>query len=379
MKINILLIGEFYSENLGDGVLCSIVKKILQETYSCKIDCLDISAKEDYGKEIKLSVYNRIIRKGYMLLSKFKLLTIEEKINVLGKYNYYKRFNKNYDLIVFCGGQMFMNFFVGNLGFLLDFYNKKQIPVIFHACGAKNIINKDIIKKLQKVLSYDNIKSISVRDNLNLVNNIYLKYSSIKAVETFDTALLTKEYFSHCINEKSRICVGLGVISLSNSEFSEKLFINFWINIIDELNRRNIKWRMFCNGALSDYYLAKKILKIKGLKEEIFLQERPKTPEELISNISEFKSLISFRLHSHIIASACDIPSIAIIWDKKVEEFFKKINLEKRCKTINDSAQDIVDCLELVEKEGIDNNIIKKQGYLSKKSLLDNINRIIKS
>ena len=33
----------------------------------------------------------------------------------------------------------------------------------------------------------------------------------------------------------------------------------------------------------------------------------------------------------------------------------------------------------MLEKEGSDNNMIKKQGYLSKKSLLDNINRIIKS
>ena len=107
------------------------------------------------------------------------------------------------------------------------------------------------------------------------------------------------------------------------------------------------------------------------------MQKRPTIPEELIANISEFKSLISFRLHSHIIASACGIPSIAIIWDKKVEEFFKKINLEKRCKTINSSIQDIVDSLEIAEKEGIDNDMIKRQGDLSKKSLLDNINRIV--
>lgn len=378
MKINILLIGEFYSENLGDGVLCSIVKKIIQETYSCKIDCLDISTKEDYGKKIKISLYNRIIRKGYWLLSKFKFLSIEEKINVLGKYNYYKRFNKNYDLVIFCGGQMLMSFFVGNLEYLLTFYNKKQIPVIFHACGAKNIINKDIIKKLQKILSYNNIKSISVRDNIDLVNNIYLKYSSIKAVETFDTALLTKEYFSYCVNEKNRIYVGLGVISLNDTEFNEKLLVKFWIDIIDELNRRNIKWKMFCNGAQDDYCLARKILNLKGMEEKNFLQKRPTIPEELIANISEFKSLISFRLHSHIIASACGIPSIAIIWDKKVEEFFKKINLEKRCKTINSSIQDIVDSLEIAEKEGIDNDMIKRQGDLSKKSLLDNINRIVK-
>ena len=216
-----------------------------------------------------------------------------------------------------------------------------------------------------------------MRDNLDLVNKVYLKFSSIKAIETFDTALLTREYFSYCINEKNRTCVGLGIISLNNSKFSEKILIKFWINIIDELSKRNIKWKMFCNGAQCDYRLAKKILNLKGMEEKKFLQKRPTIPEELIANISEFKSLISFRLHSHIIASACGIPSIAIIWDKKVEEFFKKINLEKRCKTINSSIQDIVDSLEIAEKEGIDNDMIKRQGDLSKKSLLDNINRIV--
>ena len=54
MNINILLIGEFYSDNLGDGVLCNIVKKIIKETYSYNIDCLDISAKENYNKNAKL-------------------------------------------------------------------------------------------------------------------------------------------------------------------------------------------------------------------------------------------------------------------------------------------------------------------------------------
>ena len=52
MKIKkILIIGEVYSQNLGDGVLCECLKYILNENISnVELEFKDISGKEDYTK-----------------------------------------------------------------------------------------------------------------------------------------------------------------------------------------------------------------------------------------------------------------------------------------------------------------------------------------
>ena len=62
---------------------------------------------------------------------------------------------------------------------------------------------------------------------------------------------------------------------------------------------------MFCNRDPFDFGFAIKVLTEKGLAElEIFekLAMRLTQPKELVKLIASYKSLISFRLHSHIIA-----------------------------------------------------------------------------
>ena len=374
MKKKILLVGELYSDNLGDAVLCEIVKNIIKENIYCDIELCDLSGRNFYGEYFNYKWYERIIKKIALILFKFNLINLG-KINVLFKNNYYNKFDKSYDLVIFAGGQMLMDYFVFPIEKLIKIFKKRNIPVIFHACGAKEIENRNLEKRLKKILLLDIVKSISIRDDINLVNTKYLMTSKKKAVKTFDTALCTNEYFN--INKvRKESIVGLGIMNCD--KFRAEKQIIFWSNLIDELDKRKIKWQLFCNGSEADYKMLKNIVVRKNLNKNQYLM-RPKTAKDLVKVISNFDKIISFRLHSHIIAASMGIPTIGISWEKKVNQFFYNLGLEYRCKTINTSVQDIVDCLELVEKEGINNIIIKKQSYLSKKSLLDNINRIIKS
>lgn len=370
----ILIVGEIYSDNLGDAVLCDVVKKIVKENIYCDIELCDLSGREFYGKYFNYKWYERLIKRIALIFFKFNLINLG-KINVLFKNSYYNKFDKSYDLVIFAGGQMFMDYFVFPIEKLIKFFKKRDIPVIFHACGAKKIENKNLEERLKKILLLDIVKSISIRDDINLVNTRYLMISKKKAVKIFDTALCTNEYFNVNKVHKESI-VGLGIMNCDR--FRDEDQINFWSNLIDELDKRKIKWQLFCNGSEADYKMLKNMVVRKNLNKNQYLM-RPKTAQDLVNVISNFNKIISFRLHSHIIAASMGIPTIGISWEKKVNQFFHNLGLEYRCKTINTSVQDIVDCLELVEKEGINNTIIKKQSYLSKKSLLDNINRIIKS
>ena len=153
----ILIVGEIYSDNLGDGVLCKTVKNIIEENIDCEIELLDLSARDYYGEYFKYKWYEKIIKRMFLLAYKVNLVNLG-KINVLFKDRYYDKFDRYYDLILFAGGQMFMDYFVFPIKKILNIASKKNIPVIFHACGAKKIKDKYLLKELQKQLSLNIIK-----------------------------------------------------------------------------------------------------------------------------------------------------------------------------------------------------------------------------
>ena len=48
-KLKILLIGERYSTNLGDGVIYDTVREMLIKEYKADVVCLDISGHNSYN------------------------------------------------------------------------------------------------------------------------------------------------------------------------------------------------------------------------------------------------------------------------------------------------------------------------------------------
>ena len=374
-NLKILLIGEFYSDNLGDGVLCEVVYKLISDNISTDITKLDLSARNNYGDYYIYTNTEKILLKIIKRIQKIFNLYPAGKINMLFKKKYFQKiFQNDYDIVIFAGGQLFMDWFVIPISMIIDICNKKHLPIIFHACGAKQIDNKYLINKLQKTLSNQYIKSISIRDDINLVNEVYLKYSNIIATETFDSALLSKQIFSN-ITKTSSEFIGLGIMSVPS--IKDEQIIHFWLNIIKILEKKHISYKLFCNGSDGDYKLLRKLLVIKNLSEKEYSLPKPKTPSDLVYSITRFKSIISFRLHSHIIATSYSIPSIAIIREKKVPIFFSKIGLLTRCKTLDTNCIDIVKALEQAEIDGIDKQLILKQGIASKFSLLNNIKNVL--
>ncbi|HFI0063786.1 TPA: hypothetical protein ACGORR_002024, partial [Streptococcus suis] len=73
--------------------------------------------------------------------------------------------------------------------------------------------------------------------------------------------------------------------------------------------------------------------------------------QELVQTISKFNRIISFRLHSHIISRALSIPSIALIWDNKVEEFFDFIGMKGNCFNfeLDESIDEITHKIDSIE------------------------------
>mgnify|MGYP002508059825 FL=1 len=134
----------------------------------------------------------------------------------------------------------------------------------------------------------------------------------------------------------------------------------FWRDVIKNLEKRNIKYKVFCNGDIYDYNFINKMY-VKGIFKKDKIEIRPKKPIDLVDLIANYRCVISFRLHSHIIAASLEIPSVAIVWNAKVIEFFNQINRSECCFYIQSDIDEIIDCALNTDIDTKSINHIKKQ------------------
>ena len=378
--MKIAVIGLYYASNLGDAVICDCVAKWMKDAYpSAEVDVIDIIGNTEF--EVQENVSLRILRKRQKNLEKDYWLTshgYEDKVyywsnrNMESRKDFYgKVADRKYDFAVFAGGQLFMDWLSLDVCEFLKHFERTNTPVLFNACGVGISISKQIQERVQQYLNSDNVHLISTRDDVEKIEERYLRGNK-KAVPTYDPALWTAETYQ--ASGKKLGAVGLGVMYCN--EIPVRKLMRFWIRVIKELNRRQIPWKMFCNGSRDDYNLGCYILKKLHLDRDMYLEPCPEVPEMLIHQITSFDALISFRLHSHIIAASYGIPAIALVWDDKLRFFYKHLKHPERCMTVGDSVAEVVDSLERAMKEGYDMELIEAQKRYARELLLTEMESI---
>ena len=340
--MNILLIGESYSNNIGDQAVCESTKWIFEQESGMNVVCsiLDLSGRREISD---MNIQNKKFKHSFcrMILSKFSYIDFLLKNTFLNELsNYFKDcITTNIDCAVFCGGQLINSSFVYQMNIITGILSKNRIPVIYSGVGIGRL-NFWQKRMFNRMLSYKNVVGITCRCDSKRFNET-LRLKGIKAKESFDPAIFTPLIYN--ITRKKSDVVGLGI--MRSSRFTDLEASKFWLSIIIELESRNIKWKMFYTGSLGDYELAISILSKLGLsnKENYYINKEIKTPFDFLNEISYFDRLISFRLHSHILAFALGIPSVAIKWDEKITDFFKKINRIDAVFTLSSNTKDIID------------------------------------
>ena len=106
--------------------------------------------------------------------------------------------------------------------------------------------------------------------------------------------------------------------------------LEFYKQTIEKLREQKIKFKLFTNGGISDF---KFIVKLKDYMQENddFYNNVESTPcnaYDLVKKISNFKLVISCRLHGSIIAYSLGIPTIGLVWNYKQILFSKMIKQE---------------------------------------------------
>ena len=369
LALTILVIGEYYSTNLGDMLLCETVTKIIHDEFpNAKTIPFDLSGKKNineyyYIPRVKKNVPRRIQKKL-------------KKIHFYIRYrNYHKtkhRFDyltyplkqilkeNKVDLAVFAGGEMFMDYFSEKIYTVMK--QLKGINTVFHACGMYSLSEKSVAL-FREVISMSNVKSVSVRDSFNRFVELF---DSKKISETFDTALLASEYYK--ASREKEFDYGIGVID-------KEEYFSYQVEMVKRLLSSDLNWQLFTNGSESDYRMAEKILQEIGIPFEQykrFLHARPCSECELVEEVTQYKYVIAFRMHCQIVAASYGIPSFGIVWDHKVKEFYDKLGLD------NYSFPNQKFLLETIIKKLKRTNkeipfIAKDLGYKSKASLIGNI------
>lgn len=356
--MNILLIGERFSQNLGDALICETVHKIIKEEFGndVNITFFDISGKINYSEffqyqtTLKLKIVNWLEYRFPSLLEKISLFcdykkSRERYLRSLSLLNQILKTQK-FDIAIFAGGQMFLDYFAGLIHCIVKRLSILKIPIVFHACGLSNLSDNSV-KFLKKAFSSKYVKNISVRDSKEKFQSVFGDVATVD--KTFDTALCCSEYYSANIKKFSDY--GIGLIDLFEYRDLQKQMIEYFL-------KNHISWKIFTNGSPYDQSLAEGILTELGVEKVDFgkyICDRPRNPVELVETVTGFKRIISFRLHSQIIASSFGIPSYGIVWDEKVRDFYEDINFRERCFSLSNVIDKIP---SIILNESSDNKTV---------------------
>ena len=294
--MNILLVGEFYSQNLGDPLICNTVYKIIRNEFSnSKINILDISGKisftENYQYHFEKFKEKLILKTIYSfskIFNKIPIINIFLKDDVrycscIGHFESLLK-NNNFDLILFAGGQMFLDYFSLPIYYIVKKAEKLNIKVIFHACGG-GTLSAYSQKMFKKTLNRKQVVSVSLRDSFDYISKLLVDKS--KVIETFDTGWCCSSYYVS--NKYKKYDYGIGIIGDEKFYEEQKQIVKMFLE-------SKLSWCLFTNGAPYDQKIAERILNDLGVPksmEKKYLIDRPTDEKDLIRNITSFKFILS--------------------------------------------------------------------------------------
>ena len=242
--------------------------------------------------------------------------------------------------------------------------DKYNVPVFLSAIGVEKFYENDERSvALKAALNLPCVKGISVRDDVETLKRDYIENKDIKIYSVYDPAVWCADtYKKHLAKKPSHELVGLGITreklfeDYGNPQIDRQFQLDLWKGIIQELDKRNVKWKVFTNGDTYDEIFAKEVLEFVGHGEKL---TAPLDSQALVHDISTFTSVIAGRMHSNIVSFALSVPSIGFIWNQKLRFWGEKIGYPERfIECDNLTVDNVISAWEKARNEGC---IVKKE------------------
>lgn len=262
---------------------------------------------------------------------------------------------KYVDAIVFAGGILKVtneNFWL-YMPELIREAQKYNVPVFLSAIGVEPFYSEDERSiELKAALNLDCVKGISARDDIETLKRDYIHNPNVKLYTVCDPAVWCTETYSEALETVSAPAeelIGLGIVrhklfeDYGHPEITKQFQLDFWKEVIEELEKRGKRWVAFTNGDTFDESFAKEVLEYVGHGEKL---EAPLDAAHVVKMISQFKGVIAGRMHSNIVAYSLGIPSIGFIWNQKLVFWGNRIGHPERFLTTDEmTAQKAVEKL----------------------------------
>lgn len=275
---------------------------------------------------------------------------------------------QNCDVVIFGGAPVF-NYLYQNFyertAVTLEIAEEYKKPVIFSAVGVEQYGEKNAkCQRLKKTLNFDCVKQITTRDDFSLLQK-YIDKEDIVVKKVADPAVFSAQIFDKYRSvqkNSSKKKIGLFVLRANGFvdnkiDFSRYEAAEFWKKLSNELDDRGYDYELLTSGHFGDEAYLDFLIRNYGVdaKKCVFNMN---TPENLIKKISSYDAVVTCRLHPSIISFSLDVPSIGIVWNSKVRNFYKNIGYEDRLVEINQgiNVDEVIDKIENAISSGVKKN-----------------------
>jgi polysaccharide pyruvyl transferase WcaK-like protein len=268
---------------------------------------------------------------------------------------------KYVDAIVFAGGGL-VKFRQEKLyrlvSELITEAQKYNVPVFLNAVGVEGYDGDDErCLMLKEALNLPCVKGITIRDDIDCFRKNYVTDGHCEVSEVFDPAVWSQKTYGAVSRKKNeKKYIGLGIaredlfIKYGIEGIDRGFLMKLWKEIAECLEARGYEWKIFTNGLKEDENFARDVLEEIGHGTKL---DAPWEAKELVGNIAGMDGMIACRMHSNIIAYAYKIPSIGLVWNKKMTFWGQKCGYPERfIESGALSAETIVDALEKALAEG---------------------------
>ncbi len=335
--MNIVIFNDKFSDNLGDGILSECLEKLMSDALpDCNVVTLDIDGKEDFREDHSCSNHasitghlKQIIKQNLPRIVKDKLIFLSKTKSILGKL---KNLDKDKTVFMIGGGHLISgtsSYFPIRIHAICSVAKKFNIPVFIQSVGVSPVDTwtEQGKQHLMKALNMGVIVNVAVRDeeSLSMWNDI--NSSAPKASLSYDPAILASYVYQSSLQPNSGPKrIGLNVMNKNIvQEIGQNKAIeseNIYVSLVEKMLDQNYDVVFFTNGDFKDQILLNKIKGMMAHNTKCVFLDRPATPTELVTIISQFDAMLGFRMHSCITAYSLKIPHIGVQWDIKLKSFF---------------------------------------------------------
>lgn len=381
MKKKIVMFEVFNDPNLGDKLLCLSAGKIVSGFCDAEIEYVDFYGRtalspkyprvreEETAYSVDWSFFYSIFHKVFSLMSlmNYSIRELGCHLEWLTDVNrkkrvekYYREVVKDADMVIVPGGGILEDSvehdYYHNILLMTKVCGEEGIPMCFNAVGIVSDKRARIGKKLLKrALGAECVKYISCRDGEEIIK----QYTKLPVKTVACAATMAGELLEiKKAQDSNKIGVGVirgKVFEAYGYNLSEERLIDFYTELVCEIEKRGYEAVLFCNGFIKDYELGQKVEERMGRK---MLVKRPETPEELVSQISEFKAICAARLHAVITAYSMDIPAVVFSWGTKQRDFMSLAGCPDRAIKAEDmTGEYVAKVLDEAMLSGWDKNI----------------------